>query len=253
MEDRPGEGTKFTLDRKIFSSDIWFASPWKLKIWIYLIGQANHKDATWKGVKLKRGELVRSYRTIQKDVAYKVGYRTEKPSLHTVARICEELTKERRTALRREHFGQVITICNYNAMQLTPKYERNDERKDSGTMGEQNNNVNNENNILQEIFSLKKRYPDQSLIDKAFSAIALTRKSGKVSPSVLLKQLQKWERFPVSQVEAGITVYLDKCRGDNTKREEYLLGIIRNQKPEQQKPVSTGSSVLDAYYARNGH
>lgn len=143
MKQREGEGTKFTIDRKIFSSDIWFASPWKLKVWIYLLGHANHKSTTWKGIELKRGQLIRSYRRIQKDCAYKIGYRTKKPSLHTIARICEELTKERRMTLRKEHGGQVITICNYDKMQLTPKHERNDERNDRGTLPEQDNNVNN--------------------------------------------------------------------------------------------------------------
>lgn len=95
------------------------------------------------GHSMGRGELVRSYRTIQKDCSYKIGYRTKKPSLHTVARICEELTKERRITLRKERSGQVISICNYDELQLQPNHERNDERNDRGTVGEQNNNVNN--------------------------------------------------------------------------------------------------------------
>lgn len=88
-----------------------------------------------------------------------------------------------------------------------------------------------------DIFSLKKRYPDQHLIDDAFKAIASTRKSGKVADSILLSQLEKWERYPVEQVEAGIQTYLDKGYASEGKCENYLLGIIRksNSQPKNNR------------------
>ena len=143
---REGDGTKFTIDRKIFSSDIWFSSPWKLKIWIYLIGKANHKDGDYMGIPIKRGQLIRGLRTIQKDCAYKIGYRIKKPSLSTVRRICEELTKDGRTTQRTTQQGTLFTICNYNDLQSFRNNERNSERTSYETVGEQNNNVKNDNN-----------------------------------------------------------------------------------------------------------
>lgn len=88
-------------------------------------------------------------------------------------------------------------------------------------------------------FSLKNRYPDQDLIDKVFQAIASTRKSEKVADSVLLAQLQKWDRYPVDQVENGIRIYLEKDCAGQGKREPYLLGIIRNQQVTQKRPDSS--------------
>jgi len=56
------------------------------------------------------------------------------------------------------------------------------------------------------------------------------------------------------QVEAGIRVYLEKDYASQGKDEKYLLGIIRNQKAEEQGQESTtGSALLDAHYARNSH
>ena len=50
-------------------------------------------------------------------------------------------------------------------------------------------------------------------------------------------------------MEAGIRTYLAKDYAGQGKREEYLLGIIRNQKPEDEGAEnSTGSPLLDAYY-----
>jgi hypothetical protein len=115
--ERTGKGTKFTIDRKIFSSDIWFSSPWKLKIWVYLIGNANHSPGMFMGEIIERGQLIRSYRTIQKDCGYKIGFRMKYPALDTVRRCCEEFMKEGRTEQRTIHCGTLFTICNYNDLQ----------------------------------------------------------------------------------------------------------------------------------------
>jgi len=107
---------KFTLDRKI-----WQASPWKLKIWIYLLEQANHIDGNQEGLKIKRGQLLRKVQQIQKDCSYKIGYRTEKPSFSNVRRTLKELTKEERITQRTTHFGILFTICNYEALRAFPE------------------------------------------------------------------------------------------------------------------------------------
>jgi hypothetical protein len=53
----------------------------------------------------------------------------------------------------------------------------------------------------------------------------------------------------VEQVEVGMRIYLDKGCADQGKGEKYLMGIIRNQKVEEPKEQSTGSVLLDSYYA----
>jgi len=110
---------KFTLDRKI-----WQASPWKLKIWIYLCEQANYTDGNQGGLEIKRGQLYRSVRQIQRACSYKIGYRIQKPSRCTVRRILEELTKEGRITQRTAHSGTLFTICNYEALRAFPKARR---------------------------------------------------------------------------------------------------------------------------------
>lgn len=111
-----GRGMKFTLDKKI-----WQASPWKLKIWIYLYEQANYVDSVNSGLEVKRGQIFRSYRQIAKDLSYKIGYRTEKLSAPTIERIVKELTEERRITQRKLHHGILYTICNYEALRAFPK------------------------------------------------------------------------------------------------------------------------------------
>jgi phage replication O-like protein O len=81
---------------------------------------------------------------------------------------------------------------------------------------------------LEEFSLLKKRYAHPEIIEQAFAAISSTRKSGCVAESILWAQLQKWSRYPVEQVEAGIQTYIDKDYAGQGKGEKYLLGIIRN-------------------------
>ena len=95
--------------------------------------------------------------------------------------------------------------------------------------------IHNNKNTIPDFFSLKSRYSNPQLIDQAFEAIASTRKAGRVAESVLLAQLQKWNRYSVEEVEASIRVYLEKDCAGKGKGENYLLGIIRNHKNGNQQ------------------
>ncbi len=115
-----------------------------------------------------------------------------------------------------------------NDEQATETRRAFDEHSTTDKNGKNGKNVNKD--IPDKIFSLKKRYSNQGLIEQAFSALKSCRKTGKIADSVLLAQLEKWDRYPASQVERGVATYLDKdCAGDG-KDESYLLGIIRNSK-----------------------
>lgn len=155
MENK-SNGTKFNIDRKIFHSDIWFSSPWKLKIWIYLIGHANYKENNFMGIKLKRGQLIRSYRRIAKDCSYKIGYRVKRPAIDTIKRICEELTKELRISKRTVHGGTLFTVLNYGKLQAFSKHEPYSEPNShrTATVQDKNNIIKNKNkkNIYSRIF-----------------------------------------------------------------------------------------------------
>lgn len=151
--ERVGEGTWFALDRKLFTSSLWFDSPWKLKIFIYLVGNANHDTGHFMGIEILRGELIRSYRTIADECGYMIGYRLKKPSFDTVRRICEALTKEQRIVQRTVHCGTLFKIINYDKLQ--PNQEsRTVQRTQEGpfkgaavTVHNKNDkNVNNEKN-----------------------------------------------------------------------------------------------------------
>jgi len=212
---RQGNGTKFTIDRKIFSSDIWYSSPWKLKIWIYLLGHANYKDNEYMGIKIKRGQLLRGYRRIAQDCGYKIGYRLKKPSLHTIRRICEELTKEGRIERRTTQGGTLFTICNYEALQPFKKDEGNAEREGlgngGGTEGEQDK---------KELRKNKER-STSTAIDFDFS------KRGFIN--ILPEDIAGWkEAYPACQIETELKRMVEWILSNPTKRKKNYRRFITN-------------------------
>ena len=269
----PGGG--FIVARKIFNSKIWLKPPLYLKIWVWVLGRASYSDHEKHGRHYKRGEFFTTYDGIIKAASYYSNRQHIFPSLKKIRIILEWLKSEgmiivqplrgteRPTgadprARTRAYIGIKIIVVNYAIYQDSENYKGRHRGRPSVQQGHDNNKgynkgYKNPEKISGDISRLKDRYFDQSLIDQAFAAIASIRKSNRVADSVLLAQLQKWEKYPVEQVEAGIRIFLDKDYAAQGKREEYLLAIIRNQKVGEPKRQSSGSKLLDEYYATNGN
>ena len=157
--------------------------------------------------------------------------------------------------------GTIITILNYDHYQNFLNYEGHNggHREGQTKNNEGNNNEGNKENppeISSQISVMKDRYPDQETINQAFQAISSIRKSSRIADTVKLSILKAWERYPVESVMAGIKTFLDKGYHHQGKKEAYLLGIIRNFKPEAsmtrgQVMKATGS-ILDEHYRRQG-
>ena len=221
-------GGYILLSRKLLHSGIMEKPPLFMKLWIWMLMQASFKDHG----NLKRGQFFTSYERMRNAMLYKVGYRTVKPTVKEIRGVTKFLMKARMMVITKVTHGMVITILNYDYYQSFKNYEGHNEGQGEG---------HNEGTILrkkgikkeippEKFLALRERYSDQSLIDRAFSAIASTRKSNHVSDSVLLAQLEKWDKYPPKHVEASIRVYLEKDYAGQGKKEEYLLGIIRNNK-----------------------
>ena len=240
------QGGYILLAKKLLKSGIMEKPPLYLKLWVWMLMQASFKDHG----NLKRGQFFTSYERMRNAMAYKVGYRPNKPTVKEIRGVTKFLTKALMIVTTKVTHGMLITILNYDYYQSFQNYEGHNEGQSQGhNEGTILRKKGRKNGITPDIFSLRERYSDQKLIDDVFTAIASTRKSNKVADSVLLAQLQKWERYPVEQVESGMRIYLEKEYAGQGKREEYLWGIIKNQKIEAPKQQTTGSALLDSYYA----
>jgi len=222
MSQEPIPGGYILTSRKLLKSGIMEKPPLYLKLWIWMLMQASYKDHG----NLKRGQFFTSLDRMRKAMTYKVGYREVSPTIKEIRGVTKFLTKARMIVTTKVTHGMIITILNYDYYQNAKNYEGQSEGHIEGTILTKKIKERKS----PDFFNLRKRYPNQDLIDKVFQAIASTRKHGKVAESILYSQLQKWGQHPVVQVESGIRVYLEKDYAGQGKDEKYLWGIIRKQK-----------------------
>ncbi len=237
-----------TIESPIFTHDAMF------KLFILCMLKATHKKTSvripgiLKPIELEPGQFVTGRHSLWEDYHQlhlrKKPRRKPLPSAKTVFRWL--LTLQSMSILSIKSYNKYSIISVLNWKQYQQDVQQMSISCPSGVHIQEGFKNNKE---TPDLFFLKERYSDQDLIDRVFQAIASVRKNGKVVDSVLLAQLKKWDRYPVAQVEAGILAYLDKDYAGQGRNENYLMGIIRNQENTKQKKESTGSSLLDKYYA----
>jgi hypothetical protein len=229
------------LARGLLRSGIMEKPPLYLKLWVWMLINASH---TGHG-NLKRGQLFTSLEKMCEVMKYMVGASLRRPTKKKIRTACDYLSKGTMIGTTKVTQGMIITINNYDFYQTPSNYEGHAEgHTDGNCRGTIYNKKGNKNeNTPATISSLRERYSDQGLIERAFQAISTTRKNGKVADSVLLAQLQKWNLYPAEQVEAGIRIYLEKGYAGQGKRESYLLGIIRNRSSSQADNGSPGAAT----------
>lgn len=181
-------GGYILLSRKLIESEIWRKPPLYLKIWIYLLSKAQHKE--YKN--LKRGQLWITYQDIMEDCSWMVGARKEKPSKSQVFNILEWMrntcsesndesnskatTNETMITTTKATRGILITIENFNVYQNSKNYESNSENNDesndenspntTATRNRINKNDNKNNNNIS-IYSVFDSYSENSDLRQA--------------------------------------------------------------------------------------
>lgn len=204
-------GGYILLSRKIIESEIFKKPPLYLKVWIYLLLKAQHKDYR----QLKRGQLWTNIPEIQEACSWYVGFRKETPSKKQIYTILEWLrnpyeqdneknTKETMIVTTKGTQGMLIYIENFNHYQTSKNYEGNDEGNNEIPMKELrkddegnniNNNDNNVNNVNKEDVPLKKKPKIFTSEDKEYLlAEYLSKQIAKRlnKPLKEEKDLQRW-------------------------------------------------------------
>lgn len=153
-------GGRFLIDRNIFDSSLW-SDAIKFRLFIYLVGKATFKDTDVGGIRLNRGQYLRSYRNLAKDLQFKDGRAFKEYSVCTIKRKIDELVKENRIEVKDTDYGTLFTIKNYDKYQCFEDFinqSENDKRtikerqeNDKRTIGEQKElmliNAKNDNTI----------------------------------------------------------------------------------------------------------
>lgn len=188
-------GGYILLSRKLIESEIWKKPPLYLKVWIYLLSKAQHKE--YKN--LKRGQLWTTYQDIIEDCSWMVGARKEKPSKSQIFNIlewmrspCSESNAESNSkatanetmiATTKATRGILISIENFNVYQDPKNYESNNESnaesnseispKATPNRNRINKNDNKNDNIS--IYSIFDSYSENSDLRQALRDYSLMR------------------------------------------------------------------------------
>lgn len=126
----------FIVSRSIFESDIWWSKPPEyLKIWMYLIGKANHKDRKYKGYHCKRGQYFCNYGELQDQLTYKIGGRDKICSKDMIKNMMRNLRKMGQITTAKTPRGTLITICNYDRYQNISNYENTTKPENTSEIG----------------------------------------------------------------------------------------------------------------------
>lgn len=102
------------LHRKILDWE-WFTSPSTLQLFIYLLLRANKEDKKWRGILIKRGQLVTSVATISEET--KLSTQQVRTSLNRL-KSTNEITSETTNRFT------LVTVCKYESYQLYEEVEQ---------------------------------------------------------------------------------------------------------------------------------
>jgi hypothetical protein len=86
----------------------WFCIPEMVSLFIYLLLNANNSDNEWKGIKVKRGQLITGRKTLKE----KTGI-----SEQTLRTCLSRLEKTKELTIKSTNKYSIITICNYELYQ----------------------------------------------------------------------------------------------------------------------------------------
>lgn len=105
--------------RKTLSSNIMDKPPLWAKLWDWMLLKASHRDHGG----LRRGQFVTTLDEARRAMSWRVGYRTESPTLEQVRNAVEGLAREGMVATARARGGTLVTVCNYAFYQDPKNYE----------------------------------------------------------------------------------------------------------------------------------
>ncbi|PIP07075.1 MAG: hypothetical protein COX51_07460, partial [Syntrophobacteraceae bacterium CG23_combo_of_CG06-09_8_20_14_all_50_8] len=136
-------GGSFIIARKLFSSNIWTRPPLCLKLWLWIIGQANHTDHEKGQHTYRRGDFATTYEKIIKALAYRENRRVIFPTIKQVRLILAWLesqgmitvkpirvnylpNKGRDKVQTGAYVGLLISVVNYDTYQAPKTYKGRD-------------------------------------------------------------------------------------------------------------------------------
>ena len=109
----------FATTRGIFSHQIW-KYILKFRVFFLIYGKARweKKPTEFNGIKINRGQWLRSFRNMQKDLEFIENKCVKMPSLGAIKDVIDELVNEESIKTRLTRYGLLFTVVNYDKYQF---------------------------------------------------------------------------------------------------------------------------------------
>ncbi len=123
----------------------WFDKPEAVKLFVYLLLRANHKDGYWQGHEIKKGQFITSAQTISNDT---------KLSLQTIRTLLKKFELTNEIVVKSTNKFTMLTICKYECYQdendTTNKQLTNKQQTTNKQLTTNKNDKNNKEYIYRE-------------------------------------------------------------------------------------------------------
>jgi hypothetical protein len=194
----------FFTDRGIFDHEIW-TNVLKFRLFFYLYGNAvfAKEGCEVYGIHLERGQILKSYRALQRALQYIENNSVKEYSVSSISRAIKDLIKERMIDTHDTELGTVFTLCNYDKYQSLMNTCDNGlkQRKNSGGTAleqQENNNIkdikvkektsspgNNGDGYSEGFKMFWKAYPRRAGKGKAFAQWKKVAKDSQVRKEIM--------------------------------------------------------------------
>lgn len=145
------KGGYYMKARCIQNSEIAIMPPYVREIWDWLLKEANHTDRKVNGIVIKRGQLIRTFKDIQRELHWMIGWRKMTYKKWQCEKAMKFLRERAMITTMKTTRGMFITICNYEYYQNPKNYESNkkadtittDQKQTADTINKNLKNVKN--------------------------------------------------------------------------------------------------------------
>jgi hypothetical protein len=235
------------LWRRLEDSDIWELPPTTIKIWIWLLMHANHETRTVYGINVEPGELITSYDSICKGIAWKEKGGHVTTATPNQVRWAIKCLEARQTLVRYPHQQHLhLKVLNWSKFQNTtpaPQQDHDrphdnattDSRQTHDSKQEGRSRTKEEKNYAPRFDEFWKMYPrkkDKGHAERAWSAAVKT-----TDTDVIL---------------AGLRRLLPSMKDEDQQYIKYPATWLNGQCWEDESPPEE-DALLELTFERNRH
>lgn len=132
------------LHRKFLKWE-WFDDPFMVHLFVYLLLKSNHDKGRWRGIEVKRGQLITGINSLKKDTRI---------SAQTLRTCLTKLKSTGEITIQSTNRFSLVTVVNYDLYQSKEKNQQANQQANQQTANKQLTTNNNNNNNKQRDISV---------------------------------------------------------------------------------------------------